>query len=197
VIPLWLKIAYTLFVCLIVPIYWRRYGPANFLWFSDIALLVTVPALWLESPLLASMMALAVTLPELGWSLDFLLRLMTGRSAIGLSAYMFDPAIPKFLRALSLFHLGLPLVLIWLVDRLGYEKSALLAQTLLAAIILPLSRFFSAPRRNINWVYGFGEKSRAKATAPWFVILLMMMFPLLIYLPTHLVLDKLFGSASR
>jgi len=58
VIPLWLKIAYTLFVCLIVPIYWRRYGPANFLWFSNIALLATVPALWLESALLASMMAL-------------------------------------------------------------------------------------------------------------------------------------------
>ena len=56
-IPLWLKITYTLFVSSVVPVYWRRYGPANFLWFSDIALLVTVPALWLESPLLASMMA--------------------------------------------------------------------------------------------------------------------------------------------
>jgi hypothetical protein len=35
------------------------------LWFSDVALLVTVPALWIESRLLASMMALAVILPEL------------------------------------------------------------------------------------------------------------------------------------
>jgi hypothetical protein len=41
-IPLWLKIAYTLFVCILVQVYWRQYGPANFLWFSDIALLVTV-----------------------------------------------------------------------------------------------------------------------------------------------------------
>jgi hypothetical protein len=32
VIPLWLKIAYTLFVCVIVPVYWRHYGAANFLW---------------------------------------------------------------------------------------------------------------------------------------------------------------------
>jgi len=39
VIPLGLKIIYTLFVCALVPVYWRQYGPANFLWFSDIALL--------------------------------------------------------------------------------------------------------------------------------------------------------------
>jgi len=45
VIPLGLKIIYTLFVCALAPIYWRKYGPANFLWFSDIALLVLVPAL--------------------------------------------------------------------------------------------------------------------------------------------------------
>ena len=48
-IPLSLKLIYTLFVCALVPIYWRKYGPANFLWFSDIALLVLVPALWLEN----------------------------------------------------------------------------------------------------------------------------------------------------
>jgi len=43
VIPLGLKIVYTLFVCALVPIYWRQYGAANFLWFSDIALLAFVP----------------------------------------------------------------------------------------------------------------------------------------------------------
>lgn len=32
-IPIWLKIAYTLFVCMLVPIYWRQYGPVNFLCF--------------------------------------------------------------------------------------------------------------------------------------------------------------------
>ena len=89
-IPLWFKIAYTLFVCFLVPIYWRRYGPVNFLWFSDIALLVTMPALWLESPLLASMMAVTVTLPELAWNLDFFVRLTTGATFMGLSGYMFD-----------------------------------------------------------------------------------------------------------
>ena len=37
-IPLAVKILYTLFVCVVLPTYWRHYGPANFLWFSDLAL---------------------------------------------------------------------------------------------------------------------------------------------------------------
>src|SRR5262249_28101834 len=97
VIPLWFKIAYTLFVCFLVPIYWRRYGPVNFLWFSDIALLVTMPALWLESPLIASMMAVAVTLPGLAWKLDFFVWLTTGASFMGLRSYIFDRRIPLFI----------------------------------------------------------------------------------------------------
>jgi hypothetical protein len=197
VIPLWLKIAHTLFVCLIVPIYWRRYGPANFLWFSDIALLLTVPALWFESPLLVSMMALAVTLPELAWNIDFFVRASTGVSLLGLAAYMFDRGIPRFVRTLSLFHVGLPLLLIWLLYRLGYDKRALIAQTVVASVILPLSYFFSDPRQNINWVYGFGEKPQTRIPAVWFLIFLILLFPLALYLPTHLVLGKLFGPAIR
>jgi hypothetical protein len=60
VIPPALKIVCTLFVCGLVPIYWRQYGPANLLWFSDIALLALVPALWLENAPLVSMMAVLV-----------------------------------------------------------------------------------------------------------------------------------------
>ena len=63
-IPLWLKALYTAFVAAIVPVYARQYGWRNFLWFSDIALLLTTPALWLERPLLASMQAVSVTVPE-------------------------------------------------------------------------------------------------------------------------------------
>ena len=191
-IPLWLKISYTLFVCVLVPVYWRHYGPANFLWFSDIALLVSVPALWLESSLLASMMALAVLLPELGWNVDFFFRWVTGKPLIGISAYMFDRAIPRYLRALSLFHVGLPVLLLWMVHRLGYDRRALIAQTAVTMIVLPLSYWLGDRRENINWVYGFGEKPQATVSPLWFLIFLMVGFPLAIYLPTHLLLDRFF-----
>lgn len=195
-IPIWLKIAYTLFVCLVVPIYWRQYGPANFLWFSDIALLVMVPALWFENPLLISMMALAVVLPELAWNIDFFLRSATGVSLIGLTSYMFDASIPRFIRGLSLFHMVLPLLLIWMLHRLGYDHRALFWQTLVAAVVLPLSYFFSNPRDNVNWVHGFGEKPQTMVPAPLFVIFLMLMFFFAIYLPMHLLFDRVFGPGS-
>ena len=52
---------------------------------------------------------------------------------------MFDPDKPRYLRALSLFHIVLPLTLLWLVARLGYDARALVAQTMLAWIVQYLS----------------------------------------------------------
>jgi hypothetical protein len=194
VIPVWLKLAHTVFVALLVPVYWRQYGPANFLWFSDIALLTLVPALWLESPLLVSMMALAVLAPELAWTVDFAGRLATGVSWLGLSAYMFDRGIPRAIRALSLFHLALPPLLLWLLARLGYDRRALLYQTLLAAVVLPLSYLAADPRENVNWVHGFGGRRQTWVPGPVFVALLIVAFTLVLYLPTHLVLSRVFTS---
>ena len=50
-VPLWVKVGYTAFLCVLVPYYWRTYGPTNFLYFCDTALLLTLAALWLEMPL--------------------------------------------------------------------------------------------------------------------------------------------------
>ena len=195
-IPIALKTVYTLFVVVLVPIYWRQYGPANFLWFSDIALLVMVPALWLENALLASMMALSIVLLELIWNIDFFLRLATSKSLIGLSAYMFDAKIPVFIRSLSCFHIALPLLLIWTVQRLGYDRRAWFWQTVVALVVFPLSYLFSNPDENVNWVYGFGEKPQTILPAPLFVIFLMLMFPIIIYLPIHILFGKVFHSPN-
>ena len=192
-IPLWLKLSYTLFVCLLVPVNWVQYGPGNFLWFSDIALLTMAPALWLESPLLASMMALAVTLLELVWNADFFIRLIAGPSVTGLSGYMFDAKISLLIRALSLFHIALPVLLLWTLYRLGYDSRAFVAQALLAWVVLPLSYLFTKPSENVNRVYGFGEKPQTWMPAPLFVALLMVLLPIVVYLPTHLVFKKMFG----
>src|SRR5438094_5209630 len=151
-VPISVKIAYTLFVALLVPNYWRQYGPANFLWFSDIALLAMVPALWLENALLASTMAVSIIFFEGIWNIDFFTRLATGKSLIGLSAYMFDPKIPLFIRALSCFHIGLPVLLLWTLHRLGYDRRAFFCQTILALVVLPPSYLFSNPPEHVKWV---------------------------------------------
>jgi hypothetical protein len=195
-IPRCLKLAYTAFVAVLVPAYWLEYGPANFLWGCDIALLVTLLGLWLESRLLLSMMALAALIPELGWCVDLLIRLAAGTDAIGFSGtrYMFDTSIPPLVRGLSLFHVALPVVLLWSQYRLGYHPRALLGQCLLAWIVLPVSYMATEPAANINWVHGFGNTPQTWLPAPQYVLLLMTLFPLAVYLPTHLVLGRLFAT---
>jgi hypothetical protein len=195
-LPLGLKIIYTLFVCALVPIYWRQYGPANFLWFSDIALLALVPALWLENVLLVSTMAISVVFFEALWNVDFFFRLATGKSLIGLSVYMFDPKIPLFIRGLSGFHIILPVLLLWAVHRLGYNHRAFLCQTIVALVVLPLSYLVSDPQENVNWVYGFGQNPQKTLSAPLFVVLLMLLFPLVVYLPTHFLFARIFRAAG-
>ena len=194
-IPIWLKILYTLFVCALIPIYWRQYGPVNFLWFSDIALLLTVPALWLENALLVSMMALSILFLELVWNADFWTRLVTGKSLVSLSAYMFDPNIPLFIRGLSLFHVALPILVVWLLYRLGYDRRALLWQTMVALVVMPISYLLTNPRENINWVYGLGEKPQHIMPEWLFLLSLMIGIPLLVYLPTHFLLGRIFPKA--
>ena len=191
-IALGVKITCTLFLAVLVPAYWAHYGPRNFLWFSDIALLGSGLAVWLENSLLASMMALAVLLPELAWNLDFFGRLLTGRSMLGMSAYMFDRALPRYLRALSLFHVLLPVWLLWLVARLGYDRRAWACQSLLAAIVLPLTYGLTERDENVNWVHGLGAPRRWRH--PWvYLALLTLSFSLVLYLPPHLLLQARLG----
>jgi hypothetical protein len=196
-IPLWFKIVYTLFLCMLVPIYATHYPLTNFLWFSDIALLTTAASLWLESRLLASMMAVAVVLPELLWNLSFFTRLIFGVDAIGSNGYMFDRHLPLYLRGLSLFHVALPLILIWMVYRLGYDRRAFIAQSLVALVVLPLTYAITNPADNINWVFGPGNQSQHTLPPLLYLLLLMAVFVLAIHLPTHLVFGKFCTSRTN
>lgn len=189
-VPLWLKIGTSLFVLLLIPVNWRQYGPANFLWFSDLALFMIVAALWLESSLLASMAALAVLIPETAWNLDFFWRLLTGKSGIGLSSYMFNSQIALPIRSVSLFHVWLPVLLGWAVAHFGYDRSALAWQTLFCFVVLPASYLLGDAATNPNWVHGFGDPPKTWISPRLFPGVLMAAFPLLIYLPTHFLLRR-------
>ncbi len=203
-IPLWVKLLYTAFLAVLVPFYWRSYGPVNFLWFCDIALLVTLPALWLESPFLSSLEAVAIAFPQLCWAVDFTAHL-AGIHLLGLADYMFEPRIPLFVRGLSLFHGWLPFLLLWMVWRLGYDRRALAAQTVVAIALLTVCFFFT-PRPphptdnpnaavNLNWVFGPGDEKVQTWMAPGlYLALQIVLYPLVIYLPTHLTLSRLFGG---
>jgi hypothetical protein len=199
-VPCGLKLAYTGFVAVLLPIYLREYGPTNFLFFCDAALLITLAGLWTENPLMISTAAVGILLPQAIWIVDFALRLM-GLRLIGLADYMFKPSLPRALRALSLFHVWLPVLLLWSIHRLGYDPRAFGVWTLLSWGLLLASYFVSlpppAPRDhpnvpvNVNYVFGLSS-SRPQHWMPariW-LGLLMIGSPLIAW-PTHLFLQKL------
>ena len=193
---LW-KLAYTVFVLLVVEVWRRHYGWRNLLWFSDVALIGAVPALWLESAAIASVLGVAVLLPEIVWNVDFVLRLLLRRRVTGLTDYMFELDRARHLRVLSaVFHVPLPLVLLWMVDAYGYDAAVgLPGAVLLAAIVLPWSRAVSTPERNINWTHGLGG-ARTRLPARVYLALLYAGFVLLVFLPTHLALRALFAAPA-
>ena len=197
-IPLAVKVVYTLFVVVLVPYYWVQYSAWNFLFFCDVALLVGLCGFWLESPLLVSMTAVGITIPQLLWVADF----ATGGRITGMTSYMFDSKLPIFVRALSSFHGWLPFVLLWGVWRLGYDRRAFVGWTIVSTVILLVS-FFLAPKPpapatnpdlavNINYVHGLGYDKPQTVMRPWLWVSIMIVgFPIVFYLPAHLVLRAL------
>jgi len=188
-IPLSLKYLYTFFICVLALVYWLSYGPANFLWGSDIALVFVCAALWLEHPLPNSMMAIGLLPFEVVWCIDFLL----GARFLGSTAYMFEPDRPLYLKALSLFHIMLPVIMVFLLRRLGYDRRALIAQTLLIWIVLPVTYLLTDPTENVNFVYGPGMEPQTWLHPIAYLALIMILLPVVVCLPMHLLLGRLFG----
>ena len=202
-IPLAAKVAGTAFLAVLVPIYLHTYGPTNFLWFCDAALILTVAGMWLESSLLISMCAVGILLPQCLWLADFGSNLL-GIHLLGLTGYMFDRQLPLFTRGLSLFHGWLPLLLVWLLIRLGYDKRALSAWTGLAAGLGFVGYFFTPPAGahlanpnlpiNINYLYGFNDQQPQHwVNQNLYIILWLGVLWLVAFLPTHLALRNIFA----
>ena len=191
-IPLWIKLLYSSFLCVLVPVYWRHYGPANFLWASDLALFFVLAALWLERPLPSSMMAIGVLPFEVLWVVDSL----AGSELIGMAAYMFEAERPLYLRALSLFHVLLPVMLLFLLRRLGYDPRALPAQTLLIWIVLPLTYLLTDPADNINLAFGFGLEPQTRVHPLLHLGSAMLLLPALVCWPMHRLMQRWLGPGS-
>jgi hypothetical protein len=206
-IPLAAKITGTCFLAVLVPIYLHTYGPTNFLWFCDAALILTVAGMWLESSLLISMCAVGILLPQCLWLVDFGSNCL-GFHFLNLTRYMFDHQLPLFTRGLSLFHGWLPLLLVWLLVRLGYDQRALPVWTSLAAGLLLVCYFFTPPAGahladpnipvNINYVYGFNDqRPQTWANQNLYVLLWLGVLGLVAFLPTHLALRRIFAPPRR
>ena len=76
--------------------------------------------------------------------------------------------------------------------KLGYDPRAWAWQSLLAAVVLPVTYRVTEPSENVNWVHGLGAPRRWRH--PWvYLALLTLSFSLVLYLPPHLLLQARLG----
>jgi len=203
-VPLVVKIAYSAFMVVLIPVYWHYYGPTNFLYFCDAALIVTLIAIWPENALLISMACVGILAMQTYWVIDLLFN-TAGYSLTGLTDYMFDGSHSLFLRLLSLYHAWLPFLLIYLVWKTGYDRRALPLWTVLAWGLV-LFCFFATPPPtpdagltpvNIDYVWGMSDSAAQHwVPSPAWLAGMMIGLPLLVYLPTHLILMRVVPKAS-
>ena len=170
------------------PAYWLFYGPVVFLNLCDIAVILTCVGLWRGSALLLSSQAVSSLVVDAAWMLDLAWRAATGRHLIGGTEYMWDPAYPGWVRALSLFHVLLPVTLLYALRRVGYDRRALALQTAIAAAVLATSRLFG-PEANVNFAFTDPVLGRAWEPAPVHLAVILGGLAL-IYAATAFVLGR-------
>jgi len=183
-IPLWLKVVWTACVIAWLPLYWRQYGVQNFLFFCDLGNLFILAGLWLESALIFSWQACGLLLFQTLFAIDLLGALISGRHVIGGTEYMFDLHVPLPIRLLSLFHLAAPPLLLWAINRLGYDSRGWKFQTLTAWIVVPIN-YFWRPEYDVNWARGPFFREQHAIPGPVYLLAYLIMVPAAIYFPTH------------
>ena len=192
-LPLWLKIAWTAWLAAWAPAYWRQYGVQNFLFFCDIGNVLIGIGLWLESALIFSWVACGVLLIQTLYAIDLAGTLLTGHHLIGGTEYMFDPALPLWIRLLSLFHIATPPLVLWVTWHLGYDPRGWKLQTLTAWVVVPIN-FFWRPDHDVNWARGLFFHEQHTMPPLLYLLGYLIVAPCFIYFPTHVFLAWLTRS---
>jgi hypothetical protein len=188
-VPLWLKIVWTAWVICWAPIYWKQYGAQNFLFFCDLGNLIIALALWAESPLLFSWQAVSLLVFQSLFIVDLAGARLSGHHWIGGTEFMFDPHLPLLVRALSLFHVVTPMVLLWAVWRLGYDARAWKVATVVCWILVPVN-YFWRPEHNVNWARGIFFIQQQVVPGWAYLMAYLVLVPAVVYYPTHLGLMR-------
>jgi hypothetical protein len=174
-----------------LPFYTWVWGWRNMLHLCDVGVILACFGLWLRQPLLISSQALLAPIVGILWGLDVSWRLATGHHLVGGTEYMWDAHYALWIRLLSGFHLVLPLVLLWAMRLLGYDRRALVLQSAITAALLIFSRFLS-PQLNMNYAFQDPLLHRSWGPAPVHLVVILAGCVAIFFWPTHLLLSRVF-----
>jgi hypothetical protein len=170
-----------------LPLNVRVWGWENMMHVCDIGVILACIGLWTGNAILISSQAVGALPAGVLWCLDVCWRLVTGHHLVGGTEYMWDTAYPLGVRLQSTFHFVLPLVLLWAIRKLGYERRALGFQAVVAGGVLIFSRFLP-PVLNMNYAYQDPLFHRVWGPVPVHLAVILAGMVGLLYWPTHLAL---------
>lgn len=207
-LPRALRWAYVVWFCIWTIAYWRYFGPQFLLWFCCLANVYVLLGCLTQRALWFSLAALAALGPQVLHSVDLAFRLLTQASPSGATDYMFDATRPITVRLLSLFHVWMPVLIVYALRRVGYDQRALAIQTLIASVVVVVSYSMFDPARdtndlmmplvngvpfdrdfNLNWVHAFYDRPEPGIGARRFWSVLIG-YPLVFHIPVHLLLSS-------
>jgi hypothetical protein len=170
-----------------LPAYTYAYGLANFLFLCNLSVILTAIGIWTGSRLVLSSQAVGLLGVGTVWTADFLGRLLAGEHLVGGTEYMWDPRWPLGTRAMSLYHVVLPVLLVWALRRLGYDRRGWALQSAIAVLGVGLGRVFG-PAANVNHAFVDPILKRAWGGAVTHVAVVAGALVLVVYPLTHAVL---------
>lgn len=189
-LPLAARLGYTVWMLVWVAVILSEQGPQNFVWLCNVAKFLILYSVWTGDRLLLSSQAGTFVLVGAVWTVDLLLALPRGASFTGFTDYMFNPDLALAARLASLYHLFMPLFVIWALTRTGYDRRGWWLQCVIGACAVVAAWLVTEPHRNVNWVHRpFGLEQPPLAEPLW-VALLVVALPLLIYLPGHWLVQR-------
>lgn len=191
-IPAGVRLAAVAFLLVWAPVYWHFWGPTNLLFLCDIAVLLGCIGLALQSPLLISSQSLAIGFVSIFWIFDVAWHLFFGGGVIGGTDYMFDQNYPLWVRLISLYHVVLPLILLWATNRIGYDRRAFRLECSIAAIAILCSRA-AQPALNINFAFSAPVLHRQIGSTSVHLVLTFLGTIVILYAPAHFLMRRLFA----
>jgi len=190
-----LKWAAAVWLAAYVPSYAVAYGLANFLFLCNLAVILVAIGIFTCSRLLLSSQAVGILLVAAVWTVDALSRWVGGSHLIGGTEYMWDPRWPLPTRLMSLYHVVLPVLLVVLLRRIGYDRRGYLLQSAIAITGVCAGRLLG-PEANVNHAFVDPILKRSWGGALTHVAVVSGALVLVVYPLTHLLLLELCGDRA-
>jgi len=189
--PIWMRWLSLVWFLFWSSAYWRTWGAANFVHLCDVAVILTCIGMWTGSALLISSQAVGALIVDAAWALDACWMVLLRRPLFGGNEFLLDAHYPLWVRLLTVFHLIMPALLLWGLVRSGYDRRGWLLQCAIALPVFILARF-TPPAKNIDFAFTDPFLHVQWGPAPLHVLISWCFMAVVIYLPTHLLLKRLF-----